>query len=174
MGMGPLENAASAVEAAAAVEAALLRTSAAPAAAAAAPSAGSYAVLQCGEDSEYVRKAYSGYFQVFRALLEEDGEAWRVYRAPRGELPTDAEAAGFDGFVISGSCADAHGDEPWILALVDLIRRLHAAGKRILGVCFGHQVPLPPARLCWFRFGCGWLAGWCSRRVVLFLPPARR
>ncbi|RLN40062.1 putative glutamine amidotransferase-like protein C13C5.04 [Panicum miliaceum] len=131
MGMGPLENAASAVEAAAA------------AAAAAAPSAGSYAVLQCGEDSEYVRKAYSGYFQVFRALLEEDGEAWRVYRAPRGELPTDAEAAGFDGFVISGSCADAHGDEPWILALVDLIRRLHAAGKRILGVCFGHQI-MPP------------------------------
>ncbi|CAN6298234.1 unnamed protein product [Urochloa humidicola] len=147
MGMGPLENAASAVEAAAAVDAAaaavagILPSSAAAVAAVATvvPPAGSYAVLQCGEDSEYVRKAYSGYFQVFRSLLEEDGESWRVYRALRGELPTDAEAAGFDGFVISGSCADAHGDEPWILALVDLIRSLHAAGKRILGVCFGHQ-----------------------------------
>jgi hypothetical protein len=127
MGMGPLDNAASA-----ALEAA------------AAPSrAGSYAVLQCGEDSEYVRQKYGGYFAVFRALLEEDGESWRVYRAVGGELPTDAEAAGFDGFVISGSCSDAHGDEPWILDLVGLIRRLHAAGKRILGVCFGHQVPIP-------------------------------
>jgi GMP synthase-like glutamine amidotransferase len=101
---------------------------------------GSYAVLQCGEDSAYVRDAYGGYFNVFRALLEEDGERWRVYRAVRGELPTDAEAAGIDGFVISGSCSDAHGDEPWILALVDLVRRAHAAGKRVLGVCFGHQV----------------------------------
>ena len=172
MGMGPLENAASAVDAAAAVEAALLRTSAAPAAAAAAPSAGSYAVLQCGEDSEYVRKAYSGYFQVFRALLEEDGEAWRVYRAPRGELPTDAEAAGFDGFVISGSCADAHGDEPWILALVDLIQRLHAAGKRILGVCFGHQVPVPPrsSLLVPVRL---LLVGWLVFSRGRLVPPAR-
>jgi putative intracellular protease/amidase len=176
--MGPLENAASAVEAAAAVEAALLPSAAAVAAAAAAaptaPSAGSYAVLQCGEDSEYVRKAYNGYFQVFRALLEEDGEAWRVYRAPRGELPTDAEAAGFDGFVISGSCADAHGDEPWILALVDLIRRLHAAGKRILGVCFGHQVPIPPALsspLVPVRLR---LVGWLVFSRGRLVPPARR
>nr|ACG41262.1 defense-related protein [Zea mays] len=129
MGMGPLENAASA----AAESAALPEAGAASA-------AGSYAVLQCGEDSEYVRQKYGGYFAVFRALLEEDGESWRVYRAVGGELPTDAEAAGFDGFVISGSCSDAHGDEPWILDLVGLIRRLHAAGKRILGVCFGHQI----------------------------------
>ncbi|CAD6206194.1 unnamed protein product [Miscanthus lutarioriparius] len=146
MGMGPLNDAASAVESAAALEAAagtgaVVSAAAVAAAVAVVPSAGgSYAVLQCGEDSEYVRQKYSGYFTVFRALLEEDGESWRVYRAVRGELPTDAEAAGFDGFVISGSCADAHGDEPWILDLVDLIRRLHAAGKRFLGVCFGHQI----------------------------------
>jgi putative intracellular protease/amidase len=139
MGMGLLKDAAGAGTGTGAVVSA--------AAVAVAPSAagGSYAVLQCGEDSEYVRQKYSGYFTVFRALLEEDGESWRVYRAVRGELPTDAEAAGFDGFVISGSCADAHGDEPWILDLVDLIRRLHAAGKRFLGVCFGHQVPIIPS-----------------------------
>jgi glucosinolate gamma-glutamyl hydrolase len=127
MVMGPVENAASA----AVIDA---PSSAAP------PRRGSYALLQCGEDSEYVRKAYGGYFNVFRALLEEDGERWRVYRAVRGELPTDAEADGLDGFVISGSCSDAHADEPWILALVELIRRVLAAGKRVLGVCFGHQV----------------------------------
>lgn len=134
MGMGPVENAASAaesVEAAAVINAVAVPPAARP---------GSYALLQCGEDSEYVRKAYGGYFEVFRALLAEDGERWRVFRAVRGELPTDAEASGFDGFVISGSCSDAHADEPWILALVDLIRRLLAAGKRVLGVCFGHQV----------------------------------
>lgn len=157
MGMGHLENAASAVESAAAVEGAVIS-------AVAAAAKGSYAVLQCGEDSGYVRDVYGGYFEVFRELLAEDGERWRVYRAVRGELPSEADAAGFDGFVISGSCSDAHGDEPWILALVDLIRRQHAAGKRILGVCFGHQVRptdrsiplclLPPGR----PFGSGWVS----------------
>ena len=138
MGMGPqLENAAAAAPAAVVVEGVgAPLTAPAPAI----PAGGSYAVLQCGEDSAYVCDKYGGYFNVFRALLEEDGERWRVYRAVRGELPTDAEAAALDGFVISGSCSDAHGDEPWILALVDLIRRAHAAGKRILGICFGHQV----------------------------------
>uniref|UniRef100_A0A0D9ZBR4 Glutamine amidotransferase domain-containing protein n=1 Tax=Oryza glumipatula TaxID=40148 RepID=A0A0D9ZBR4_9ORYZ len=131
MGMGPLENAV--VDAAA-------EAVAAKAAVGGVGVGGSYAVLQCGEDSEYVRKAYGGYFEVFRALLAEDGERWRVYRAVRGELPGEEEAAGIDGFVISGSCSDAHADDPWIVALVDLIRRQHAAGKRILGVCFGHQV----------------------------------
>ncbi|KAF0927413.1 hypothetical protein E2562_032719 [Oryza meyeriana var. granulata] len=134
MGMGPLENAAASAVDAAAVEAVEA------VAKAKASGEGSYAVLQCGEDSEYVRKAYGGYFEVFKALLAEDGERWRVYRAVRGELPGDEEAAALDGFVISGSCSDAHADEPWILALVDLIRRQHAAGKRILGVCFGHQI----------------------------------
>jgi hypothetical protein len=36
---------------------------------------GLYALLQCGEDSEYGRKAYDGYFEVFRVLLVEDSES---------------------------------------------------------------------------------------------------
>jgi hypothetical protein len=47
----------------------------------------SYVVLLCGEDSKYVHQKYNGYFTVFRVLLEEDGEIWRVYRTVRGELP---------------------------------------------------------------------------------------
>jgi hypothetical protein len=34
-----------------------------------------YALLQCGEDSEYGRKAYGGYIEVFWALLAKDGES---------------------------------------------------------------------------------------------------
>ncbi|KAG8064284.1 hypothetical protein GUJ93_ZPchr0004g38182 [Zizania palustris] len=65
MGSRALENAAADVDAAAsAVEVVPTK-------------AGSYAVLQCDEDSEYVHKAYGGYFEVFRALLAEDGERWR-------------------------------------------------------------------------------------------------
>jgi hypothetical protein len=34
-----------------------------------------YALLQCDEDSEYERKTYGGYIEVFWVLLTEDGES---------------------------------------------------------------------------------------------------
>jgi hypothetical protein len=34
-----------------------------------------YALLQCGEDFEYGRKAYSGYIEVFWVLVVDVGEA---------------------------------------------------------------------------------------------------
>jgi hypothetical protein len=34
-----------------------------------------YALLQCDEDSEYGRKAYDVYIEVFQTLLVQDGES---------------------------------------------------------------------------------------------------
>jgi hypothetical protein len=48
------------------------------------------------------------------------------------ELQTGADAASLGGRAISGCCSDAHGNEPWICMLVDLIRYHHASGARII------------------------------------------
>ena len=38
---------------------------------------------------------------------------------------------------------DAFADDAWIMALVDFVRRALENGRvRIVGVCFGHQIPL--------------------------------
>ncbi|URE32690.1 Homoserine O-succinyltransferase [Musa troglodytarum] len=104
-----------------------------------------FAVLLCADDSDYVKKTYGGYFKVFVGLLGEEGEAWEVYRAAHGELPCMADVDGYDGFVITGSCNDAHGDDQWIKDLVSFLKALDAKKKKILGVCFGHQVwQVPP------------------------------
>lgn len=99
-----------------------------------------FALLLCAEESEYVSRVHGGYFKVFMDLLGEEGEAWHVYRAPRGELPRAEDVGDYDGFVISGSCSDAHGDDPWISDLVEFLKALDSAKKKVLGVCFGHQV----------------------------------
>ncbi|PKA60985.1 hypothetical protein AXF42_Ash019974 [Apostasia shenzhenica] len=99
-----------------------------------------FAVLLCAEDSEYVKKVHGGYLKVFMALLAEEGETWDVFRAAKGELPAGDAVDLYDGFVITGSCSDAHGDDSWIQSLIALIRRLDALRKKVLGVCFGHQV----------------------------------
>ena len=99
-----------------------------------------FAILLCAEDSDYVKKVYGGYFGVFVRMLAEKGEIWDVYRVASGEFPKDDEIELFDGFVITGSCNDAHGNDVWICKLLNLLKKLDSMKKTILGICFGHQV----------------------------------
>ncbi|KAL7119275.1 hypothetical protein ACP275_02G053400 [Erythranthe tilingii] len=99
-----------------------------------------FAVLLCADDSDYVKTIYGGYYGVFVRMLKEEGEKWDVFKVARGEFPADEEIGDYEGFVITGSCNDAHGDEPWICKLVALLNKLEVMKKKILGICFGHQV----------------------------------
>ncbi|TYH85233.1 hypothetical protein ES332_D02G251400v1 [Gossypium tomentosum] len=99
-----------------------------------------FAVLLCAEDSDYVKKRYGGYYGVFVEMLAEDGEAWEVFKVANGEFPDDDEIANFDGFVITGSCNDAHGNDVWICKLIALLKKLDSMNKKVLGICFGHQI----------------------------------
>ncbi|KAF0906084.1 hypothetical protein E2562_009091 [Oryza meyeriana var. granulata] len=100
-----------------------------------------YALLLALNDSEYARKVHGGYGNVFVSALGGDGgERWDCFRVIDGEFPAAEELGGYDGFVVSGSPHDAYGDERWILRLCSLLRKLHAMNKRLLGICFGHQV----------------------------------
>ncbi|XP_077219572.1 gamma-glutamyl peptidase 5-like [Tasmannia lanceolata] len=99
-----------------------------------------FAVLLCAEDSEYIKKKYGGIFGVFVGMLAEEGEIWDVFQVAVGEFPEDGELEVYDGFVITGSCHDAHGNEGWIIKLVGLLKKLDSMQKKVLGICFGHQI----------------------------------
>jgi len=106
-----------------------------------------YALLLALWDSEYASKVYGGYYSVFVAAFggsgaagEEGGERWDCFRVIAGEFPAPEDLASYDGFVVSGSPHDSYADDPWIARLCALIRTLHAMDKRVLGICFGHQV----------------------------------
>lgn len=99
-----------------------------------------YALLLAARDSEYVKKVYGGYFNVFVAAFGEEGERWDLFRVVEGEFPHLNDLHDYDGFVVSGSPYDAYGNDFWILQLCFLLQTLDALQKKVLGICFGHQV----------------------------------
>jgi GMP synthase-like glutamine amidotransferase len=42
--------------------------------------------------------------------------------------------------LLTGSKADAFSQQPWVLTLKDKVQALLAAKKKLVGVCFGHQL----------------------------------
>ncbi|CAH8263285.1 unnamed protein product [Arabidopsis lyrata] len=99
-----------------------------------------FALFLATSDSTFVKKTYGGYFNVFVSTFGEDGEQWDLFRVIDGEFPDDKDLDKYDGFVISGSLHDAFGDDDWIVKLCSLCQKLDDMKKKVLGICFGHQI----------------------------------
>ncbi|KAK9213521.1 hypothetical protein WN943_002909 [Citrus x changshan-huyou] len=130
-----------------------------------------YALFLAAKDSDYVLKVYGGYFNVFVAAFGEEGERWDLFRVVEGDFPDFNDLHKYDGFVISGSPYDAYGNDNWILKLCFMLQTLDAMQKKVLGICFGHQV------LCRALGGkvgkayTGWDIGLRRVRIVNDLAP---
>ncbi|KAJ7547027.1 hypothetical protein O6H91_08G065500 [Diphasiastrum complanatum] len=99
-----------------------------------------FAVFVTGYASEYAERTYGGYGNMFARLLGDPGEAWDVFLVVEGKFPTEEELAKYEGFVLTGSRHDAHANDSWILQLCTVLQSLHEKRKKMLGVCFGHQL----------------------------------
>ncbi|KAF8102990.1 hypothetical protein N665_0189s0041 [Sinapis alba] len=99
-----------------------------------------FALFLATSDSEFVKKTYKGYFNVFVSTFGEEGEQWDLFRVIDGEFPEEKDLDKYDGFIISGSLHDAFGDADWIVKLCSLCEKLDDMKKKVLGICFGHQI----------------------------------
>lgn len=99
-----------------------------------------FALFLATSDSAFVKKTNGGYFNVFVSTFGEEGEQWDLFRVIDGEFPEEKDLDKYDGFVISGSLHDAFGEADWIVKLCSLCQKLDDMKKKILGICFGHQV----------------------------------
>ncbi|GAB4458686.1 MAG: GMP synthase [Anaerolineae bacterium] len=62
----------------------------------------------------------------------------QIYDATAGELPDTPAVA--DAFLITGSPAGVYDGEPWIAPLEEFVRQAYAGQKKLVGICFGHQL----------------------------------
>lgn len=126
--------------------------------------------------------AHGDYPDMFRNLLADP-----AVRPPQQDEPAfldiDVQGQHFpdpaccDGYVITGSRHSVYDELPWIPALADFVRQALTRRRRVVGICFGHQ-------LIAHYFGgetraaeVGWCVGVQPSRVVADAPwmdpPAR-
>lgn len=95
------------------------------------------AILETGVPPADLDKTYGTYADMFEGTLAREGRSFRVFKTLQGELPQVDGA--MKGVVITGSPAGVYEGDPWIVALIDWLRKLDS-NVPVVGICFGHQI----------------------------------
>lgn len=76
----------------------------------------------------------------YMRFLQSTGAAFSycAYNLLCDEFP--ATPAACDAYLISGSPSGVYDADPWIAQLGDFIRAAYQAEKKLVGICFGHQI----------------------------------
>lgn len=121
-------------------------------------------ILQCGHTPDQVAAKYGDFDQMFQRLLAPFGYEFRVWNVVDMEFPDGPEAA--DAWLLTGSKHGAYEDHPFIAPLEELIRAIHASGRRMLGICFGHQIIAQALGGRVEKFPGGWAIGRTSYDIA--------
>ncbi len=97
-------------------------------------------ILQCDRVKKIFAPEHGQYPNMFAAMLHpvDPTLTFTIYDVEQLEIPTEIDAC--DAYLITGSRHGVNDDLPWLTPLEHFIRNLHAGQKKVIGICFGHQV----------------------------------
>jgi GMP synthase-like glutamine amidotransferase len=99
-------------------------------------------ILEADPALEPLRNEFGNYVKMFTNLLNEGAEGrsldFRTYNVLDFQYPVNLDEC--DGYIITGSRASVYDDEEWIHKLEHFVIQLHDAKKKLVGICFGHQL----------------------------------
>ena len=97
-------------------------------------------ILVCDEVAAPLVARHGQYVDMFARLLASTGLEFELhaYRIYADEFPPAVDSC--DAYIVSGSRRSVYEDLPWITRLSEFLRALHAARRRTVGICFGHQL----------------------------------
>lgn len=114
-------------------------------------------ILRTGHSPEELTESLGNYDEMFEQLLDGNDFEFETFSVVDGVFPSGTHAA--DGWLITGSKHGAYEDHAWIPPLEQLIRDVHAEGKPMIGVCFGHQIIAQALGGKVEKFAGGWSVG---------------
>jgi GMP synthase-like glutamine amidotransferase len=98
-------------------------------------------ILENDDLDPAIAPTYSGYGAMFERLFRAAGATdWQfdIFNTPRGEYPESFDS--YDAVLLTGSKADSFAQDAWILELRRRVTKLLEQKKKLLGICFGHQL----------------------------------
>lgn len=114
-------------------------------------------ILETGRPPEELGGEYGDYPDMVRNWLAPLEAEFTSYAVLEGELPEDP--ASCDLWVITGSKFAVYEDHPWIVPLEAFIRAVRDAQRKMIGICFGHQIIAQALGGTVRKSGKGWALG---------------
>ena len=83
---------------------------------------------------------FGQYPDMFVTLLSKADPSMEfvTYDVEGGQYPQDIDEV--DAYLITGSKSSVYDDKLWIPPLIEFVQRIAACNKKIIGICFGHQL----------------------------------
>lgn len=97
-------------------------------------------VLDCDELASELRAEYVCYGSMFKRFLEGHGARMEFQRFDVLEHQFPSAEDRCDAYLITGSKTGVYDEASWLRPLADFIGQSFDAHKRMIGVCFGHQM----------------------------------
>ena len=96
------------------------------------------AILLCDTPADDIKKEFGDYRVLFTNLLNHPDLQIDSFDVVNGNLPPIAD---FDAFLLTGSKFSANDKDQWIEDLIDFLKRVkNIDHKKVVGICFGHQL----------------------------------
>ena len=114
-------------------------------------------ILQTGIVVPELAQDFGQYPDMFIEQLADPAFTFDTWSVVNGVFPEGPEAA--DGWLITGSRHGIYEDHAWLPPLEAFIRQIVAAGKPLVGICFGHQVIAQALGGEVVKFPGGWSIG---------------
>ncbi|MFQ5596502.1 MAG: GMP synthase [Nitrospiria bacterium] len=127
-------------------------------------------ILEADHLSEGVRERFGTYSEMFQRLLRSvyNQFVFQTYPVIDCEYPDSLDSC--DAYLITGSKASAYEDLLWIKGLQDYVITLDAHKKKLIGICFGHQIIAQALGGKVQKSGKGWGVGAASVSVFKHEP----
>lgn len=126
------------------------------------------AILQCDQVLEKFQSEYGSYSGMVKNLFDAVDETLEFdnYDCQALEYPTDIDA--YDFYITTGSKTSVYDDLDWIEPLIEFVKVLDAKQKKLIGICFGHQIIALALGASVSKSDKGWGLGIAQNKVRQF------